>query len=77
MIPHEIMGFFAHVQTVDTRPLFPPPTWPGYEASVESDKIHKLKQLYKRLPVFFNEYNNQYTANNVLYKLYTKMVVHF
>ena len=26
------MGFFAHVQTVDTRPLFPPPTWPGYEA---------------------------------------------
>ena len=24
------MGFFAHVQTVDTRPLFPPPTWPGY-----------------------------------------------
>ena len=26
------MGFFAHVQTVDTRPLFPPTTWPGYEA---------------------------------------------
>ena len=26
------MGFFAHAQTVDTRPLFPPPTWPGYEA---------------------------------------------
>ena len=24
MIPHEIMGFFAHVQTVVTRPLFPP-----------------------------------------------------
>ena len=23
----------AHAQTVDTRPLFPPPTWPGYEAS--------------------------------------------
>ena len=22
----------AHAQTVDTRPLFPPPTWPGYEA---------------------------------------------
>ena len=32
-IPHEIMGFFAHAQTVDTRPLFPPPTWPGYEAN--------------------------------------------
>ena len=26
------MGVFAHAQTVDTRPLFPPPTWPGYEA---------------------------------------------
>ena len=23
----------AHAQTMDTRPLFPPPTWPGYEAS--------------------------------------------
>ena len=22
----------THAQTVDTRPLFPPPTWPGYEA---------------------------------------------
>ena len=32
-IPHEIMGVFTHVQTVDTRPLFPPPTLPGYEAS--------------------------------------------
>ena len=28
------MGFFAHAQTVDTRPLFPPTTWPGYEAIV-------------------------------------------
>ena len=24
---------FAHAQTVNTRPLFPPPMWPGYEAS--------------------------------------------
>ena len=31
-IPHEIMGFFVHAQTVDTRPLLTPPTWPGYEA---------------------------------------------
>ena len=30
---HELMGFFAHAQTMDTRPLFPPPTWPGYEAT--------------------------------------------
>ena len=27
------MGFFAHAQTVDTRPLFPPSTWLGYEAT--------------------------------------------
>jgi len=25
---------FAHAQTVTTRPLFPPNTWPGYEAKV-------------------------------------------
>ena len=24
---------FAHAQTVDTRLLFPPNTWPGYEAT--------------------------------------------
>ena len=29
------MGFFAHAQTVDTRPLFPPNTWPGYEANAQ------------------------------------------
>ena len=28
------MGFFAHAQTVDTGPLFPPTTWPGYEANL-------------------------------------------
>ena len=27
---------FVHAQTVDTRPLFPPTTWPGYEASAAS-----------------------------------------
>ena len=27
---------FAHVQTVDTRLLFPPTTWPGYEANTHS-----------------------------------------
>ena len=28
------MGYFAHAQTIDTRPFFPPPTnRPGYEAS--------------------------------------------
>ena len=26
---------FAHAQTVDTGPLFPPPTWPGYEAMLQ------------------------------------------
>ena len=46
---------------------------------VESDKIpmlHKLKQLYKHLPVGFL-IDIAYTANNVLYKLYTKMAVYF
>ena len=46
---------------------------------VESDKIpllHKLKQLYKRLPAGFL-IDNAYTANNILYKLYTKMAVYF
>ena len=41
---------------------------------VESDKIpllHKLKQLYKHLPV------DLYTTNNILYKLDTKMAVYF
>ena len=40
---------------------------------VESDKrplLHKMKQLYKRLPVGGLIV---YTANDVLYKLYTKM----
>ena len=46
---------------------------------VESDKIpllHKLKQLYKRLPVGFL-IDITYTGNNILYKLYTKMAVYF
>ena len=46
---------------------------------VESDKIpllHKLKQLYKRLPVGVL-IDITYTANNILYKLYTKMAVYF
>ena len=44
---------------------------------VESDKIpllHKLKQLYKCLAVVIDI---AYTANNILYKLYTKMAVYF
>ena len=46
---------------------------------VESDKIpllHKLKQLYKCLPVGFL-IDIAYTANNIPYKLYTKMAVYF
>ena len=42
---------------------------------VESDKkqlLHKMKQLYKRLPVGVS-IAIVYTANDVLYKLYTKM----
>ena len=46
---------------------------------VELDKIpslHKLKQLYKHFPAGFL-INIVYTANNILYKLYTKMAVCF
>ena len=46
---------------------------------VESDKIpllHKVKQLYKRLPVGVL-IDIAYTANNILYKLCTKMAVNF
>ena len=46
---------------------------------VELDKIpllHKLKQLCKCLPVGFL-IDIAYTANNILYKLYTKMAVYF
>ena len=44
---------------------------------VESDKrplLHKMKQLYKRLPVGGLIV---YTANDVLYKLYTKIARSF
>ena len=46
---------------------------------VESDKIpslHKFKKLYIRLPVGYL-IDIAYTANNILYKLYTKMAVCF
>ena len=46
---------------------------------IESDKIpllHKFKKLYKRLPVGFLT-DISYIANNILYKLYTKMAVCF
>ena len=44
---------------------------------VESDKLlHKLKQLYERLPVGFL-IDIASTANNILYKLHTKMAVYF
>ena len=46
---------------------------------VESDKIpllHKLKQLYEHLLVGIL-IGIAYTANNILYKLYTKMAVYF
>ena len=46
---------------------------------IESDKIpslHKLKKLYKHLPVGFL-IDIAYNTNNILYKLYTKMAVCF
>ena len=39
-----------HAQTVDTRPLFPPPTWPGYKATDDC----KFK-VYVDLAVVFGE----------------------
>ena len=41
-ITHEIMGFFAHAQTVNTRPLFPPPTWPWYEANASVKTVRRV-----------------------------------
>ena len=43
------MGFFAHAQTVDTRPLFPPSTWPGYEAKAHQKDPEKLVDLHYSL----------------------------
>ena len=37
----------AHAQTVDTRSLFPPPTWPGYEARLESTMAGESSLLEK------------------------------
>ena len=37
---------------------------------------YKLQQLYERLPVGFL-IDIAYTANNILFKLYTKMAVYF
>ena len=39
------MGFFMHAQTVDTRPLFPPPTWPGYEANFSTAQFSVLASI--------------------------------
>ena len=36
---------FAHAQTVDTRPLFPPPMWPGYEASLGACSPRKFLDI--------------------------------
>ena len=38
---------FAHAQTVDTRPLFPPPTWPGYEATwlYDMDEVLRILEM--------------------------------
>ena len=36
---------FVHAQTVDARPLFPPPTWPGYKASLVQKNIRQVDLL--------------------------------
>ena len=43
---------FAHAQTVDTRPLFPPNTWPGYEATRQVT-LMSLKLISTQLLLIF------------------------
>ena len=65
-------SFYGNLHEMSDIPIILP-------ICVESDKIpllHKLKQLFKRLPVGFL-IAIAYTANNILYKLYTKMAVYF
>ena len=38
LVHKKFLELFVNVQTVDTRPLFPLTTWPGYKASVVSHK---------------------------------------
>ena len=38
-----------HAQTVDTRPLFPPPTWPGYEATHMPAIVTLSESVFVRL----------------------------
>ena len=37
------LELFTHAQTVDTRPLFPPTTWPGYEARYRNRNVKKCR----------------------------------
>ena len=38
---------FAHAQTVDTRPRFPLPTWPGYEANhMQQEYLTRTQYLH-------------------------------
>ena len=50
---HEIMGFFAHAQTMDTRPLFPPTRGLGtrliYLYTLILGTINKLLVLFQVL----------------------------
>ena len=48
---------FTHAQIVDTRPLFPPPMWPGYEASM----CMKMEEWHPPSP---QNNNNKTSGNN-------------
>ena len=39
---------FMHAQTEDTRPHFPPPKWPGYEAREEVKREEVKRRKVKR-----------------------------
>ena len=53
---------FAHAQTVDTGPLFPPPTWPGYEATAQHEVDRLICATYENVDNV--ECQNQYATNS-------------
>ena len=49
LVRQRFLESVAHAQTVDTRPIFPSPMWPGYEASTERKPNNKNGFLGTRL----------------------------
>ena len=63
---------FAHAQTVDTRPLFPPTMWPGYEASL-------FTAVFSQLSIFTTDYLRhpiQMVGVETIWELHTLSVIY-